>query len=97
MTKQELMQSFNMNEREFNEYNQTIVRVLTENFLKDVFGGKMTMSDAIKESVILWDKKQKDMTMQLLTGRVGDNSYGVPKMAAFADASLDFVYNALQN
>lgn len=86
-----------MNERECAEYGQTIGRVLADNFLKDVFEGKMTMEDAITESVKLWDKKQNDMSMQLLSGGVGNASYGTPKMRVFSDASLDYVYNSLRN
>jgi len=96
MNAQDLAKSFNMNEREFAEYIQTIGRTLADNFLKDVFENKMTMEEAIKQSVILWDKKQNDMAMQLLTGRVGESSYGMPKMKAFADMSLDCVYESLR-
>jgi hypothetical protein len=96
MSIQELAAVFNNNEREAAEYVQTIGSVLADNFLQDVFANKMTMDCAIKESVKLWDKKQKDMSMQLLTGRVGNSSYGQPKMEAFTSASLDYIYETLR-
>ena len=93
---EEFAKSLNMSAKETAEYVRTIGRVLADNFLKDVFDNKMTMETAITESVKLWDKKQKDMSMQLLTGRVGENSYGIPKMKAFAVASIDCVYESLR-
>lgn len=93
---EEFAKLLNMNTKETAEYVRTIGRVLADNFLKDVFNNKMTMETAITESVRLWDKKQKDMSMQLLTGKVGENSYGMPKMKAFADISLDYVYESLR-
>lgn len=93
---QELAILLNMNEREAAEYIQTIGRVLADNFLKDIFADKMTMVNAITESVKFWDKRQKDMSMQLLTGRVGEKSYGQPKMKAFQDAALDCIYENLK-
>ena len=91
---QNFAKAINMNNREAKEYVDTIGRVLAENFLADVFADKMSMADAITESVKLWDKKLQDMSMQLLTGRVGENSYGMPKIKAFQDLALDTVYEA---
>lgn len=93
---QEFAKSLNMSEREASEYVQTIGRVLADNFLEDVFANKITLEEALIESVRLWDKKQQDMSLQLLTGRVGENSYGQPKLRAFQDAALDCVYETLR-
>ena len=93
---QELAESLNMNERETQEYVDCIKHTLADNFLTKVYAGEMTMPEAITESVKMWDKKLQNMSLQLLSGRVGDTGYGMPKMKVFAEACLDTVYHTLR-
>ena len=85
-----LSTAFNMNERELLEYITSINNVLNENYMRDVLESKMTFKEAFTLSVKLWDKKQKDMSMQLLEGR-----RGADKMKLFSNALVDTVYEAL--
>ncbi len=87
---QELAQSLNMNEKELADYVNTIGRVLCENFIKDVWNKKITLQEAFRKSVELWDKKHTDMCMQLMVGR-----RGADKLKLFSDAILDDVYEGL--
>lgn len=86
---QELAQSLNMSERELVEYVQSVGRVLNENFMRDVFDENITLKEAITEAVKLWDKKQKDISMQLMEGR-----RGADKLKLFSNAMVDTVYEA---
>ena len=79
-----------MSERELVEYVQSVGRVLNENFMRDVFDNKITLKEAITEAVKLWDKKQKEMSMQLMEGR-----RGADKLKLFSNAIVDTIYEAL--
>ena len=96
MTKeiQELAQSLNLNEKELLEYVGSIGRVLNENFMRDVFEGKLTLKDAVTEAVKLWDKKHTDMCIQLMDSHIEGNGVA-RKINQLGDLLCDTVYEAL--
>ena len=89
---QEVAKILNMNEREITEYSNTLIRVMFENFKTQLASGELTVSDAINESILLWRKKVKYASDDLLSG-VYDGNGVSRKVNALADAWLDTIYD----
>tara|TARA_B100001939_G_C16444938_1_gene406422 strand:+ start:176 stop:466 length:291 start_codon:yes stop_codon:yes gene_type:complete len=96
MEKRELAQALNLNSQEFELYIQGVGRALSENFLPKVVQGVMTIEEAIKNAVELWDRKQKDMSMQILSSPVEGNGC-TRKSNQLSDILFDEIYEKFNN